>query len=252
MAKKKVAKSKSKKARTKKIKRAVSKKSKAKKTKKAVSKKKKAKKAVTQKKKAKKTVAKKKTTKKPVKKIAKKTTSVVKSSAKANMLITYDPNHRGTAEAEINGVFNSIGQSVTLIESGIDGLFRASTPNPKQAVKALLELCYGNPSLFSVTNRYIPVEKWCESEIPEIQATIRSMVSRIGIEEKWKMGLNKRHWDKVHGTELIIQLTDVIDREHVDLVNPDKIVQVEIVGDDTGVSLLNSDEVLDVPKIKMY
>ena len=49
---------------------------------------------------------------------------------------------------------------------------------------------------------------------------------------------------------MIMKLTEVIDKPKVDLSNPDKIVQVEIVGKQAGISLLAKDELLEVSKLK--
>jgi len=39
-----------------------------------------------------------------------------------------------------------------------------------------------------------------------------------------------------------VELTDVVDKPKVDLDNPDKVIQVEIVGDEAGISLLKEKE----------
>jgi len=36
----------------------------------------------------------------------------------------------------------------------------------------------------------------------------------------------------------------------VDLKNPDRIIRVDIVGNDAGISLLNKDEMLNIPSLK--
>ena len=83
-----------------------------------------------------------------------------------------------------------------------------------------------------------------------MQKLIRQVSEDIETNEKWKMGLNKRHWDKLEGVQLIIKLTDVVDRKNVDLDNPDKIVQVEIIGKEAGIALLAPKDVLDVAREK--
>lgn len=173
-----------------------------------------------------------------------------KLSAKPNLLVTYDPNHKGTAEAEVKDVFKKIGVAVDFVALDIEGLFKLRTANSKEAVKKLVELCKKEPPLFTATHRYVPVDAWCSSGVADMQNTIKKFVNQIGSDEKWKMALNKRKWDKMHTTQLVLTLTDVIDRPKVDLVNPEKIVQVEIIGEEAGISVLKPDEVLDVAKIK--
>ncbi|MBI2663788.1 hypothetical protein HYX10_00410 [Candidatus Woesearchaeota archaeon] len=83
-----------------------------------------------------------------------------------------------------------------------------------------------------------------------MQKKIKPLESGIGTSERWKMVLNKRHWDKMKGTKLIIKLTESISRAKVDLENPQKIVQVEIIGKEAGISLIEPGEALNVPKLK--
>jgi tRNA(Ser,Leu) C12 N-acetylase TAN1 len=43
-----------------------------------------------------------------------------------------------------------------------------------------------------------------------------------------------------------MKLTDVVDRKKIDLKKPKKIIKVEIIGKDAGISLLTPDELLVV------
>ncbi|MBI5347639.1 MAG: THUMP domain-containing protein, partial [Candidatus Aenigmarchaeota archaeon] len=93
------------------------------------------------------------------------------------------------------------------------------------------------------THRWVPIEKWVKSDMNEMTKAIAEMGKKIGRDEKWKMDFNKRQYDAPK--DIIIKLTDPIDRPHVDLKNPDKIVHVEVIGKNAGISLLNKDEVLN-------
>ncbi len=64
------------------------------------------------------------------------------------------------------------------------------------------------------------------------------------------MDIAKRCYEKYHTTELIMKLTEVVDRPKVDLKNPDKIIRVDIIGNDAAISLLNKDETLNIPALK--
>jgi len=69
-------------------------------------------------------------------------------------------------------------------------------------------------------------------------------VPKIKKDEKWMMDIEKRYYDKLDFKELIVKLTDVVDREKIDLKKPQKIIKVEIVGKEAGISLLEPDEML--------
>ncbi|MBI3051609.1 THUMP domain-containing protein [Candidatus Woesearchaeota archaeon] len=172
-------------------------------------------------------------------------------TAKANMLVTYDPNHKGTAEAEIKEAFGRIGERYELMDTPVEGLFKLKTQDARRVAKKLSDLSRREHQVLSTTHKYIPIDLWCKSDLPAMQKAVKALVPNIGQNERWKMGLNKRHWDKMHLTELIIKLTDVIDRPKVDLEKPEKIVQVEIIGEESGIALLRPDEFLDVVQAKL-
>ncbi|MBI3037199.1 hypothetical protein HYY73_05635 [Candidatus Woesearchaeota archaeon] len=164
----------------------------------------------------------------------------------ANMIVTFDPNHRGTAEIELREVLKQAGERPQIGQTEVEGLFKVAVSNARAAAAKIRGLCSSNPNLFAVTHHYTPIDNWCQSEVPAMQKAIKAASAGIGTSEKWKMGLNKRHWDKLEGVKLIIKLTDVVERKNVDLDNPDKIVQVEIIGKEAGVALLTPNDIVDV------
>ena len=190
--------------------------------------------------------------KKQAKKASKKPSKAAKRAVggRFNLIVTFDPNHVGTAENELNEVLKRIGEKPKIAASEVGGLFKAAVSDARRVVARLGELCRADPNLFAATHRYTPIDSWCKSEVAQMQKSIKPLVPGIGASEKWKMGLNKRHWDRIGATELIIKLTEVIDREKVDLSSPEKIVQVEIIGKEAGVSLLAPGDVLDVAEVK--
>ncbi|MBI2133904.1 THUMP domain-containing protein [Candidatus Woesearchaeota archaeon] len=167
-------------------------------------------------------------------------------TGKPNLLVTYDPNHKGIAAAEIKEAMARIGERYELEKTIVDGLFKIKTQDARRVVKKLAELYRREIQLLNTTHRFIPIDAWCRSEVPEMQKVIKGLVPNIGQNERWKMNIGKRHWEKMHGTELIIKLTEVIDRAKVDLEKPEKIVQVEIIGNEAGISLIRPDEMLEV------
>jgi len=220
--------------------------------KRAVSKKAKAKRRPAKRAKAKKKFVKKKATKKKSasKKPAKASKKPAVAAGKFNLLVTFDPNHVGTAQNELNEVLKKIGEKPKIAASEVEGLFKVAVSNARKVVGRLNDLCRADPNLFVATHHYIPIDFWCKSEVAVMQKNIKPFASDIGEAERWKMNVSKRHWGKLGGTELIIKLTEVIDRENVDLDSPQKIVQVEIIGKEAGISLLQPEDLLDIAEVK--
>jgi len=149
------------------------------------------------------------------------------------LLITYDPAHIESSREKVEMLFKEIKSKPQFLKS-------------KYVVKKLKVMSKKNRELFGKTYRYIPVDKWVKSEITDMQKAIKSLVPGIKDNEKWMMDLEKRHYHKFDFKELIVKLTDVVDRKNIDLKKPKKIIKVEIVGKDAGISLLTPDELLAV------
>ena len=167
----------------------------------------------------------------------------------ASLIVTYDPTHASKAQEEAKDLLEEQG-GAEFLESGFEGVFLLHTKeSAKKITKHLTEVCKEEPYKFKYTFRWIPIDKWCNSKIDEMSNAMKEMDSKIGEHETWKLDIGKRGYDG-DTMELIIKLTENVSRPNVNLKNPDKIIKVEIVGDRTGLSLLNSDEYLNVSKTK--
>ena len=162
------------------------------------------------------------------------------------LLITYDPAHLESSREKVENLFKEIKVKPKFLKSKYSGIFLLDVSKPKEVVKKLKAISKKDRDLFGKTYRYIPIDKWVKSKIPDMQKAVKSLVPKIKKDEKWMMDLEKRYYDKLDFKELIIKLTDVVDREKIDLKKPRKIIKVEIVGNDAGISLLEPDEMLIV------
>ncbi len=162
------------------------------------------------------------------------------------LIVTYDPAHIESSKEIVEILFKEIGSKAKFLKSKYDGIFFLNVSKPREIVKKLSQLSRKKSTIFGKTYRYIPIDKWVKSDIPAMQKAIKPLVSKIGENEKWMMDLEKRYYNKHDFKELIIKLTDVVDRKKIDLKKPKKIIKVEIIGNNAGISLLTPDEMLVV------
>ena len=166
----------------------------------------------------------------------------------ANLLVTFEPTHADSAKKEIESLLSEVKEKAKILKAD-EGLAEISVKDAKKAVKALNVMAKKNKERFSHTFHWIPVEKWCKATIPEMQKAIKELQKNISAKEKWKMDIGRRKTD-LHEKELILKLTEVIDKTNVDLKNPDKIFKVEIIGNKAGISVLDKEELLNTAKLK--
>lgn len=172
-------------------------------------------------------------------------------SMEPNLIVSFDPARYSSAKAEVESVLKELKQEAKFLKSEIDGLFKLRVKDGKKVVKDLNKKKRKLAELFESTFHWTPIEKWVKANIKDMQNVLKKYDKEIKESEKWKMDLNKRKFKKGGETvELIIKLTDVIDKPKVDLKNPDRIVKVEITGNKAGIALLNKDELFNSLKIK--
>ena len=162
----------------------------------------------------------------------------------ANLLVTHEPSHAGSAKEEVEKALKAIKQKAKFLKSDVGGAFKLRVGNAKKVIKGLSKL-KSKKGMLEHTFHWVPIDKWVSANIKSMQKEIKKLQKGIKKTEKWKMDLHKRHFD-MNSTELIIKLTEVVDKPKVDLDNPQKIIEVQIMGKNAGLALLNKDEILTV------
>ena len=55
----------------------------------------------------------------------------------ANLLVTYEPSHAGSAKEEVENAFKAIKQKAKFLKSDVEGIFKLRAGNAKKLVKSL-------------------------------------------------------------------------------------------------------------------
>lgn len=169
--------------------------------------------------------------------------------AEANLLVTFDPVHQESAKKEIDTLMKEVKHEGKIIKIS-EGMAQIRVKDAKKVVVDLLKIAKKQIAKFNYTFNWWPVDKWCKGEVKEMQKVIAELQKGIDKKDKWKLDLAKRNTTKEYPKNLIIQLTEVIDKPNVDLSNPHKTIKVEIIGDKAAISLITEGEALNVSKLK--
>ena len=162
----------------------------------------------------------------------------------ANLLVTHEPSHAGSAKEEVEKALKAIKQKAKFLKSDVEGVFKLRVANARKIAKSLSKL-KSKKGMFEHTAYWVPIDKWVAANVKAMQKEIKKLQKGIKKTEKWKMDLHKRHFD-MGSTELIIKLTEAVDKPKVDLENPQKILEVQVMGKKAGLALLNKDELLTI------
>ena len=171
-------------------------------------------------------------------------------ASKANLLVTFDPAHDAKAKEEVEGLLGVLKEKPTFLKSKVAGLFLLVVNDARKSVKALRDAAKDDPDQFAYTFHWIPIDYWISSDFKDMKKKMKEFDKKLDPEKTWKLTVAKRQYDEHRTPEIILALTAEISKHKVDLKNPQQIIKVEIIGKEAGVSLLDSDEILDVPEFK--
>lgn len=166
----------------------------------------------------------------------------------ANLLVTFEPSHEETAKKEIEALLKEADKKAKILKIEGSVVF-ASVGDPIKTISLLKKTAKKNKEKYSNTFNWWPVCKWCKAEIKDMQKAISEMQKEIDDKEKWKMDLGKRQAKKEYPKDLIIKLTDVVNKKNVDLDKPEKIIKVEIIGSKAAISVIPADSILSAAQL---
>lgn len=172
---------------------------------------------------------------------------------KYSLLISCPRNQEKKAASEIwyllNSEFNDPQADCEITE--VSGLIAAITSlDPFDVIQKIRKMIQEDPWQIRYALKLVPLEKVVSTSTEGIAEAAKDLASKISKDEKFRINVNKRH-TKIDRMTLIKAVADVIDRK-VDLGNPDKIVNIEIVGNWTGISILNPDDVFSIAKERQF
>ncbi|MCS7364973.1 MAG: THUMP domain-containing protein [archaeon GB-1867-035] len=167
-----------------------------------------------------------------------------------NLLISTQRGRENDCISELWYLFREIGDEKAIYEkTGIPGLIIVkSSLNPFEAVRRLREMAEERPWEFRYVLKVTPIEIVVSTDIKEIKEAVTKLKDKISPQETFRVTVNKRA-TTLSSMEIIEAAASVINRK-VNLKNPDKIIQIEVLGQVTGISIIEPQDILSITKIK--
>jgi len=131
--------------------------------------------------------------------------------------------------------------------SRIRGVILAKTSmNPVDAIHRLRAHMAEEPERYRYVYRVMPVQAWTDTRVESIVKEVASMRGVVEPGDSFRVTLEKRR-TRLRSLEVIEPVAAAIDRR-VELEAPDWVVLVEIMGNETGVSIVRPLDTLNVQK----
>ncbi|WXG45542.1 MAG: THUMP domain-containing protein [Candidatus Atabeyarchaeum deiterrae] len=166
-----------------------------------------------------------------------------------NLLISCIRDRERNAVMEAEDLIGStIGDSLVEVAlTGVRSLIAArSSLEPRTVIGKLRTLAIDDPWRFQYTLKYVPLDVVVPTEMNRIVEASGGIVHCILEDDTFRITCNKRH-SQLHCTDIIKSVAAIIDRK-VDLEKPKKVLQVEVVGEWTGLSVLGPSDTLSLCK----
>jgi len=167
-----------------------------------------------------------------------------------NLIITCARHLEEETEDEIIDILEELGDSdVKISISSMSGILTAETTlDPIEVVRKMKEILLDEPWSIRYCLRVIPIQKFIETNVEEIEKTISSMLNQIQDTDTYRISIEKRN-SNISSKEIITKIANKI-KNKVSLDFPDKIILIEILGIMTGVSILEKSDILSLEKTK--
>ncbi len=132
----------------------------------------------------------------------------------------------------------------------ISGLLTCWTSlNPFNVIQELKKFAEDNPYQFRFAIRFTPIEVCVSTDLERIVKASQELLPRISEDESYRVTVRSRH-TALKNMQVIEAVADVIPRK-VNLDSPDKTLWIEIVGDTTGISVLQeSKDILSIMTLR--
>jgi tRNA acetyltransferase TAN1 len=160
-----------------------------------------------------------------------------------NLIVSSSRFREEEAQDEIMDLLEMFGDSDSESEiTEIRGIIVAQTAlDPFDVVDKLKGLVDIEPWQLRYVLRVLPIEVVVPTDIGSIKGATKELASSIGSGDKFRVTVEKRH-SPLASMEIINAIAGEIDSK-VDLVDPDWVVLVEIIGVQTGISVLEPDQI---------
>lgn len=169
---------------------------------------------------------------------------------KNTLILTTYRGAENTAGSEVYMLLAEFGDSKAKItRTKISGILTVETTlSHKEVIDTIRNIIESEPWRVRSMLRLFPAEQIIDSEIDLIIETVKPMLERIGENETFRITIEKRH-TKITKEEIIKEVASLTNRK-VDLNNPNWVILIEIIGEQTGVSVVDPSQILSVTKLK--
>ena len=167
-----------------------------------------------------------------------------------NLIITCARNLESETKNEIMKILDALGdQEPEILNVGMRGILMVNTIiEPSKIIDWVKNKIIEEPWLIRYCLRIIPIQRITDTEIDKIKQTVIKLKDTIQKNDSYRITIEKRNTN-ISSNEIITEVAEIFPNK-VSLNQPDWIVLIEILGNETGISILKNDEMFSLDKAK--
>ena len=167
-----------------------------------------------------------------------------------NLIITCARNLESETKNEISKILDELGdQEPEILNVGMRGILMVNTIiEPSKIIDYVKNKIIEEPWLIRYCLRIIPIQMITETEIDKIKQNVIKLKDTIQKNDSYRITIEKRN-TSISSNEIITEVAEIFPNK-VSLNQPDWIILIEIIGNETGISILKNDELFSLDKAK--
>ena len=167
-----------------------------------------------------------------------------------NLIVTCGRSLESEAKNEIKKIITELGdQEPEILNSGMRGILTVQTKmDPIKFVAYVKKKINEEPWSIRYCLRIIPIQHVTITGLIEIKQSVEELKDIIQKGDSYRITVENRNSD-ISSMEVISEIAKIITNK-VSLENPDWVIQIEIFGNKTGVSILKKNTIFSLEKAK--
>ena len=167
-----------------------------------------------------------------------------------NLIITCARSLESETKNEISKILDELGdQEPEILNVGMRGILMVNTViEPSKIIDYVKNKMIEEPWLIRYCLRIIPIQIITETEIDKIKQNVIKLKDTIQKNDSYRITIEKRN-TSISSNEIITEIAKIFPNK-VSLNQPDWIILIEILGNETGISILKNGEMFSLDKAK--
>jgi len=167
-----------------------------------------------------------------------------------NLIVTCARNLESETKNEIKKILGELGdQEPEILNVGMRGILMVNTIiEPSKIIDYVKNKMIEEPWLIRYCLRIVPIQMITETEIDKIKQNVIKLKDTIQKNDSYRITIEKRNTN-ISSNEIITEIAKIFPNK-VSLNEPDWIILIEILGNETGISILRNDGMFSLDKAK--